>query len=138
MLLLKNIVDCVEWICTDTKPDGIFRQPHRMAPDQTTTLTEKLSYIFIKKSHQWNWIFPTVYQIFPTCSDNFRHIHQNFSSMKSNFSNSLSISDNFVEFFRQFIKFFRHFPTIYWFYFDIFDVVYIIIILYHVSGIKIH
>jgi len=67
-------------------------------------------YIFIKTFHPWNRIFPTV----------------------------LNFSNNFVEFFRQFIKFFRHFPTIYWFYFDIFDVVYIIIILYHVSGIKIH
>ena len=115
----------------DTKPDGIFQQPHRMAPDQTTSLhlyqkfsSMKLNfskglsffrrfigffYIFIKTFHPWNQIFPMVY----------------------NFSN------NFVEFFRQFIKFFRHFPTIYWIFFDIFDVVYIIIILYHILGINI-
>ena len=94
---------------TDTKPDGIFRQPHRMAPDQTTTLTEKLSYIFIKNFHQWNWIFPTVYHF----SDGLSEFSDMFRQL-STYSSKLFIHE--IEFFRRFIifqQFCRIFPTVY-------------------------
>ena len=102
---------------TDTKPEELFRQPHRMAPDQTTTLTEKLSDICIETIYPWYRIFPTVYQIFPTLSDSFPHFYRIFPTLSDSFPHFYrifpTVSHTFIVFFRHVPTISRIFPTIY-------------------------